>query len=120
VPALINGSLTAVVFAVSRRTFLVGVLSILVIPLACVAVLWFWPSPAGPSRHSRLTLFEMYSAIVAFTWFPGALLALIAGRIGGRGRPVLGTVSICVGLIFGAAFILTALGFACGFLGDCL
>jgi len=120
VPALINGILTVLVLAASLRRLLAGIVSGLVILTVLVAVSWLWPSSGGPSRHSAGAVFGTYLAIIAFTWLPGAALAVIAGRLSGGRRAVLGTVSICVGLLLGAAFVVTGLSFVCGLLGDCL
>lgn len=118
VPAVINGGLTTAAFLSSRRRVLAGVLVSVAVSAIYVGVLWFWPGPS--SGHSRGDLFWTYVAIVAVTWFPGAVIAMVAGRCGPRLRVPLGIGAVCVGILLGAGYIFTALAFACRLLGDCL
>ena len=118
VPAVVNGGLTTVAFLASRRSALAGVLVSVAVTSIYVGVLWFWPGP--PSRQPGGDLFWTYVAIVGVTWFPRAVMAVVGGRRHRRLRGPLGIGAVCLGVLLGAGYILTALAFACRFLGDCL
>jgi hypothetical protein len=120
IPALINGFLTSLVFLASRRSPLTGVLAVVAILATGLSIVWLWPFRPEGVGDTRSALFGTYFAIVGITVLPGAVLALLAGRLNGRRRSVVGIASVCVSLCFGAGFIVTALAGVCQFLGDCL
>jgi hypothetical protein len=117
VPAVVNLLLTAAAFGASSRRLAFGVLFVVAVTTTYTCAMWLWPG--DPSAHSKAELFWMYAGISGFTWLPGGMLAVAAARCRNRWRTALGVGAICAGGLFGACYIYTALGFACGMFGDC-
>jgi hypothetical protein len=119
VAALINTVCTAAVFFASRRKLILGALLAAAVLLTYLAVLWFFLG-GSTDPHSVGELLGTELATVAVVWCPGAILALIAGRLHDRMRRALGVVSVLAGLLLGAGYIFVALEFSCRFLRECL
>jgi hypothetical protein len=119
VAALINTVCTTAVFFASRRKLILGALLGVAVLLTYFVVLWFL-SGRSTYGHSLAALIGNDLALVTVVWCPGAILALIAGRLQNRARRALGIASVFIGLLLGAAYIFVALEFACRFLRECL
>jgi hypothetical protein len=117
IPAMINGLFTIGVLIASRRNVIAGILALAVVLAIYFSALYFWPVDASP--RTRTEDLRLYVLVVAVTWLPGALIALLAGRKWPR-LPWLGPGAVAVGLVTGGSFILTTLSLACSMYGDCL
>jgi hypothetical protein len=120
IPAVINLFLVVVVLVASARSLALGVTVSGLIVFAAQMALWFWPSPGFLSSRSKVAEFATDLSIVVVTFAPGAILALVAGRRPPSARLAMGNVAGIVSLFLGCMFMLTTLGLACAFLGDCL
>jgi len=116
VPAFINGLFTVVVLLLSDRGVRLGVLGSLAILAAFVTAMWVWPGSPSPSWSAETAT---YIAVVVVTWMPGAVLAIVAGRLKRQMHLIVGTISVCLAVLLGAAFFGTGFVFACGLLGRC-
>ena len=118
IPAVVNGGLTLGVLLLGRRGQRHAVAAAVLVFVAYLCAIWFWPDPTLP----RLLYLWPYAAILAVTWLPGAMMAIMAWRQVGRPASALAVASVCTGVGLGAAFIFTSFWFACSILGkgDCL
>ena len=121
IPALINGALTVLVFLASMRSLRAGFAACLASMALGLLALWVWSTPRPrPAEDTTLALLATCLATVALTFLPGAVLAMIAGRLDGRRRFIAAMASECVALFLGVYFMVILLTCTCGILGDCL